>query len=348
MPPTTDSRLLSFASDNHAGAHPDIMRAILEANHGHQSNYGTDDYTRRLQAVIKSQFGDAAEAFPVFNGTASNVIALQAMQPSWGAVICSDCAHLNTAESVAPERVGGMKLLAVAAEDGKIRPEQIADHAHAAGVVHHAQPTVVSITQATELGTVYRPDEIAAITAAAHSLGMATHMDGARLSNAAASLDLSLGALTTDVGIDVLSFGGTKNGLLFGEAIVVLNPAVVHGLEYVRKLDMQLASKMRFLSCQLIALLKGDLWRRLAGHANAMARLLRERIERLDGVSLTRPTEANAVFAVLPEPARRFLHEHASFQDWDPVTGEVRWMCAFDTTVEEVERFAALVGEAVR
>ena len=347
MASQTDALPLSFASDNHAGAHPEIIAAVLAANHGHQASYGADDHTRRLQAVVKSQFGDTAEAFPVFNGTASNVVALQSMQPTWGAVICSDCAHLNTAESVAPERVGGMKLLALPAQDGKIRPEQITEHAHAAGVVHHAQPSVVSITQATELGTVYLPEEIAAITDAAHSLGMATHMDGARLSNAAASLDLPLRALTTDVGIDVVSFGGTKNGLLFGEAVVVLNPAAAHGLEYVRKLDMQLASKMRFLSCQLVALLEGDLWKRLADHANAMAALLRERIEKVDGVTLTRPTESNAVFATLPEPARRYLHERAGFQDWDPVTGEVRWMCAFDTTAEDVERFAALVGEAV-
>jgi threonine aldolase len=342
-----DSPPLDFASDNHAGAHPEIMAAIWAANHGHQGNYGTDDYTRRLQTVVKSQFGDVAEAFPVFNGTASNVVALQSMQPTWGAVVCSDCAHLNTAESVAPERVGGMKLLALPAQDGKIRPEQIADHAHAAGVVHHAQPSVVSITQATELGTVYLPEEITAITDAAHSLGMATHMDGARLSNAAASLDLPLRALTTDAGIDVLSFGGTKNGLLFGEAVVVLNQAAVQGLDYIRKLDMQLASKMRFLSCQLIALLEDDLWKRLSKHANAMAAVLRERIEKVDGVTLTRPTESNAVFAILPGPARRFLHERAEFQDWDPATGEVRWMCAFDTTVEQVESFAALVSEAV-
>lgn len=337
----------NFASDNCAGAHPDVLRALVAANGGHQDSYGDDNYTHKLQGIVKSHFGDLAEAFPVFNGTGSNVIALQSMQPSWGAVICSDCAHLYTAEGAAPERVGALKLLPVTNMQGKITPAQIRQMGHALGIVHHAQPTAVTITQCTELGTVYTPEQIAAISDAAHSLGMSVHMDGARLSNAAASLNLPLRALTTDVDIDVVSFGGTKNGLVFGEAVIVLDPTRSRGLEYIRKFDMQLASKMRYISAQLIALLEGDLWLELATHANEMARLLRRQIDQLDGVTITQPTQANSIFATIADPVREYLHQHARFQDWDPVTGEVRWMCAFDTKPDEVNAFASLIAHAL-
>lgn len=346
MPDQPEHRL-SFASDNHAGAHPDVIAALLAANDGHQPNYGGDKYTERLQEVVRAEFGDEAHAYPVFNGTAANVVALQAMQPAWGAVICSDCAHVNTAESVAPERVGGMKLLPVPSHHGKISPSDIEKYAQVIDIVHQAQPAVVSLTQATEVGTVYTPEEVCAIGELAHRLGMRVHMDGARLSNAAASLGVSLRALTTDAGIDVVSFGGTKNGLLFGDAVIVLNPSAAPGIEYVRKMDMQLASKLRFLSSQLIALLEDDLWRRLANHANQMAALLRSKVDGIAGVALSHPTDANAVFAVLPNAARHRLHEVADFQDWDPATGEVRWMCAFDTTPADVECFARHIADAL-
>ncbi len=264
-----DSR--GFASDNYAGAHPEIIAALAEANGGHQISYGEDVYTARLHDVMAAHLGPDVQVFPVFNGTGANVLSLQSMLPRWGAVICTETAHIHSDENGAPERVGGLKLLTVPTPDGKLTPELIDRQAYGWGDEHRAQPLAVSITQTTELGTAYTPDEIRAIADHIHPLGMRLHLDGARIANAAASLDLPLRAFTTDAGVDVVSFGGTKNGLLFGEAIVVLRPEASAGLTYLRKMNMQLASKMRFVSAQLIALLEGDLWLESARHANAMA-----------------------------------------------------------------------------
>jgi threonine aldolase len=328
-----------FASDNNAGIHPEVLAAIAEANGGHVLAYGGDPYTEKLQSVVKRQFGAQAEAFPVFNGTGANVLSLQALLPPWGAVICPDTAHINTDENGAPERVGHMKLLTVSAPHGKLTPELIAIHAKGFGDEHHVQPAAVSITQSTEVGTVYTADEIRAIADYAHGLGLYLHMDGTRLANAAAALGVSLRALTTDVGVDVVSLGGTKNGLLLADAIVVLNPDAVTGMKYLRKLNMQLASKMRFLSAQLIALFDGDLWLRSARHANAMAARLSAAIAELPGVTITQPTETNGVFAVLPAAATEHARKTFRFYDWRSERGEVRLMCAFDTTEEDVDRF---------
>jgi threonine aldolase len=265
----TDAR--GFASDNQAGIHPEVLAAITAANGGHQIAYGDDAYTARLQEVIRARFGERAEAYPVFNGSGANVIGLQAMCDRWSAVICAESAHINVDEAGAPEKVAGLKLLPVPTPDGKLTPELIDTQAHGFGVVHHAQPRAVSLTQVTEVGTVYTAEELEAICAHAHGLGMVVHMDGARIANAAAGLGVPMRAITADVGVDVLSFGGTKNGLLLGEAVVVLNPGAVRGLAYLRKAGTQLTSKMRFVSAQLIALLDGDLWLRNARHANAMA-----------------------------------------------------------------------------
>jgi len=342
-----DSSLRGFASDNYAGAHPEVLAAIADANGGHQISYGEDVYTARLQEVMKEHFGDTAETFPVFNGTGANVTALTSMLPRWGAVIAASTAHINTDEGGAPERMTGLKLLTVDTPDGKLTPELIDQQAWGWGDEHRAQPLAVSITQTTELGTLYTVEEIRAIADHAHSHGMKVHLDGARIANAAAALGVPLRDFTTDAGVDILSFGGTKNGLLYGEAVVVLNPEASDGLIYLRKLTMQLSSKMRFVSAQLIALLTDDLWLRSAGHANEMATRLRTSLEaaNLPALSFARDTQANAVFAVLPNEAADRIREKFRFYDWDRAAGEVRWMTAFDTTEADIDAFVAAITE---
>jgi threonine aldolase len=336
-----------LGSDNYAGVHPEVLAALVTANEGHVPAYGADPYTAHLQEVLRGHLGPDAEAHPVFNGTGANVLALQTMLPRWGAVICAETAHINTDENAAPERVGGLKLLTVATPDGKLTPELVATRARGWGDEHRAQPGVVSITQTTELGTLYTPDEIAALTEQAHGLGMRVHLDGSRLVNAAAALDVPLRALTTDVGVDVISLGGTKNGALFGEAVVTLTPGATPGIGFQRKVDMQLASKMRFVSAQLVALFEGDLWLRSARHANAMAARLSAAVADLPGVRVTQPTQANAVFVALPPGAADALRSVRRFYDWDAAAGEVRWMCAFDTTEQDVDDFVAAVRRQV-
>lgn len=345
-----DTAVRGFASDNYSGVHPEVLAAIAAANGGHQIAYGEDDYTSRLQEVFATHFGVGVTAFPVFNGTGANVTGLQSMLPRWGAVIAASTAHINVDEGGAPERVGGMKLLTVPTEDGKLTPELVDREAWGWGDEHRAQPLVVSITQSTELGTLYTPGEITALADHAHALGMRLHLDGARLSNAAASLDLPFAAFTREVGVDVLSFGGTKNGALGAEAIVVLNPDASTGLTYLRKLNMQLSSKMRFVAAQLIALLDGDLWLRNARHANTMARRLRAGVEAgladgsIRGVSFTQPTQSNGVFATLPEGVADRLRSSFRFYDWDAARREVRWMCSFDTTPDDIDAFVAAIA----
>ena len=342
-----DPAIRGFASDNYSGIHPEVLAAIATANDGHQGAYGSDAYTERLQQVVRSHFGEAAEAFPVFNGTGANVTGLQSMLPRWGAVIAASTAHINVDEGGAPEKIGGFKLLTVPTDDGKLTPDLIDREAWGWGDEHRAQPLVVSITQSTELGTLYTADEIRTIADHAHARGMKLHLDGARLSNAAAALDLPLAAFTTDAGVDVLSFGGTKNGAMLGEAVVVLTPEASDGLVYSRKFNMQLSSKMRFVSAQLIALLDGDLWLRNARHANAMAQRLRGAIEQgvasgaITGVAFTQPTQSNGVFATVPDGIADALRESFRFYDWDAARNEVRWMCSFDTHEDDVDAFVA-------
>ena len=342
-----DTAWRGFASDNYAGVHPEVLDALAIANGGHQIAYGEDQYTEHLGVVMAQHFGDGIEVFPVFNGTGANVLSLQSMLPRWGGVICATTAHVNNDESTAPETVGGFKLLTVPALQGKLTPALIDQQAHGRGDEHRAQPLVVTITQSSELGTIYTPDEVSAIATHAHSLGMRVHLDGARISNAAAALGVPFSAFTRDAGVDIVSFGGTKNGLMGAEAIVVLNPEAVDGLIYLRKMNMQLASKMRFVSAQLIALLEGDLWLRSASHANAMATRLRASLEGVHGVNFTQPTQANGVFATLPPGVADELRKEFRFYDWNPATGEVRWMCAWDTTEDDVDRFAASVRKLV-
>ena len=351
MPPLHDSSIRGFASDNYAGVHPQVLAAIAEANGGHQIAYGEDVYTARLQEVMRSHFGPAAQTFPVFNGTGANVNALTSVLPRWGAVISAKTAHINSDEGGAPERVSGLKLLTVETPDGKLTPALIDQEAWGWGDEHRAQPLAVSITNTTELGTVYTVAEIRAIADHCHANGMTLHLDGARIANAAAALGVPLRDFTTDAGVDILSFGGTKNGLLYGEAVVVLNPDASNGLIYLRKLTMQLASKMRFVSAQLIALLEGSLWLDSASHANEMAAHLRRSLEdgisagSITGLSFTQPTQANAVFASLPNDAADRIRERFRFYDWDRAAGEVRWMTSFDTTETDVDAFVDAITE---
>lgn len=339
-----------FASDNYSGVHPEVLAAIAAANEGHQIAYGEDRYTTRLQEVFRTHLGDGVEAYPVFNGTGANVVGLQSMLPRWGAVIAASTAHINVDEGGAPEKVAGVKILNVPTDDGKLTADLIDLEAWGWGDEHRSQPLAVSITQSTELGTLYTPDEIHALAEHAHGHGMRLHMDGSRISNAAAALDLPFAAFTRDVGVDVLSFGGTKNGAMLGEAIVVLNPEASDGLIYSRKYSMQLSSKMRFVSAQLIALLEGDLWKRNASHSNAMAARLRAGIEAglaadtIRGVEFTQPTQVNGVFATLPAGVADQLREVFRFYDWDAARREVRWMCSFDTQESDVDAFVEALG----
>ena len=345
-----DDSWRGFASDNYSGVHPEVLAAIAEANGGHQSAYGEDNYTAKLQEVIKEHFGSQAEAFPVFNGTGANVVGLTSMMPRWGAVICSNLAHIHTDEGGAPERVSGLKLFTVDHQHGKLTPESIATQVFGIGDEHRAQPMVVSITQTTEVGTVYSPAEVKAIADYVHSQGLLLHMDGARLWNAAAALKLPFKAFTTDAGVDLLSLGGTKNGLMGAEAIIVLSPRASDGLIYLRKLSMQLASKMRFISAQLLALFENDLGVRSATHANQMAQRLRSALEaklasgEIKGLSFTNPTMANAVFASMDNEVADRIRAKFKFYDWERSIGEVRWMCAFDTTESDIDRFVETIA----
>lgn len=342
-----DTSIRTFASDNYAGVHPQVLEAIAAANGGHVVSYGADPYTARLQEVVREHLGAQAEAFPVFNGTGANVLALQSCLPRWGAVICATGAHINVDEGGAPERVGGLKLLSVPTPDGKLTPELVDREAWGFGDEHRAQPGIVSITQTTEIGTRYTADEIAALADHAHGKGMLLHVDGARIANAAAALDAPLRAFLTDAGVDILSLGGTKDGALGAEAVVTLTERAGDGLVFLRKATMQLASKMRFLSAQLLALYDGDLWIENARHANAMATRLRAALEGVDGVDFVQATEANGVFARLPLGVADRVRESFMFYDWNGESGEVRWMCSWDTTEADVDAFADAVRAAV-
>ncbi|MCL2541449.1 MAG: low specificity L-threonine aldolase [Nocardioidaceae bacterium] len=344
-----DPARIGFASDNYGGAHPAVIEALAVANNGHVSAYGADPYSEALPALFGELFGDGIEVYPVWNGTGANVVSLMALTERWDAVVCTTDAHINTDECGAPERVGGLKLLAIPTEHAKLRPEQLAIPMREFEDEHRARPSVLSLTQSTELGTVYTPSEVAALAAIAHGYGMSVHMDGARIANAAAALGVPVREFTRDAGVDVLSFGGTKNGLVFGEAVVVLSPERVRGMPYLRKLSMQLSSKMRFVSAQLEALLHDDLWLRSAGHSNAMARRLAAAVEALPGFEITSPVHANAVFVRLPRVVAERVQPDFPFYLWDETDHEhpvARWMCSFDHTEAHVDAFVAALAAA--
>jgi threonine aldolase len=335
-----------FASDNYAPAHPEMLAAIAEANTGHATPYGADPWTARAEALLQQHFGEQARSYLVFNGTGANVLCFRALCRPWESVVCAATAHVNVDEGGAPERIAGSKLHALATPDGKLTPELVATRLGRKGDEHVVQPRVVSISQSTELGTRYSPQELSELAAFAHEHDLLLHVDGSRLANAAAALDVPLRAIATDAGVDALSFGGTKNGLLFGEAVVIVRPELADGLLYLRKQTLQLASKGRFLAAQFIALLEGDLWRRSAAHANAMAARLAAAVHDAPGVRITQVVQSNGVFAVLPPAATEALQRSWHFYTWDEATGEVRWMCSWDTTPDEVDAFAADVRSA--
>jgi threonine aldolase len=338
----------AFASDNYSGAHPDVLAALAEANVDHAEPYAADPWTTRAEDLLREEFGDEASCFLVFNGSAANVLCLRAMTRAWESVVCPATAHINVDEAGAPERIAGVKLQTIATADGKLTPELVEAQIGRIGDEHAVQQRVVSVSQSTELGTVYNAGELAALADCAHAHDLLLHVDGARLANAAAALDVPLRALATDAGVDALSFGGTKNGLVMGEAVVLLRPELADGFANLRKQTLQLASKGRFLAAQFVALLTDDLWRRNAAHANAMAARLAQALVDVPGVEITQPVQANAIFALLPAHARPDLQRDWHFYTWDERTGEVRLMCSWDTTAEEVDAFAAAVAGACR
>jgi len=338
----------SFASDNNAGVHPEIIKAIKAANEGHVIAYGDDPITARAVKLFQKHFGPDIAVYFVFGGTGANVLGLKAITKSHQAIICAETAHVNVDECGAPENFTGCKLLAIPTSDGKLRVAQIKPLLHGIGVEHHVQPAVISISQATEMGTVYTKKELKTLALFAHGHGMLLHVDGARLSNAAVSLETSLKEISADVGVDVLSFGGTKNGMMYGEAVIFFNPKLAADFKYIRKQGMQLPSKMRFISAQFEAMLSGNLWRRGPEHANRMARLLAGELAKLSQVKITQPVEANGVFAVIPKKHIPTLQKKYFFYVWNEEISEVRLMASFDTSEEDIRDFVKFVRKTVK
>lgn len=329
-----------FGSDNHSGVHPDVLKAIAEVNVDHAMAYGEDEYSAKVEQLFKQYFGTDASVYFAFNGTGANVLCLDAMTSSHHAVVCADTAHIHVDECGAPQRITGAKLLTIKTPDGKLTPELVKTQLHGFGFQHHSQPKVISIAQPTELGTLYTLNEIKALADLAHQYNMYLHIDGARFANAAVALGCTFKQMTTDLGVDALSFGGTKNGLMIGEAVVLLNPKLNEDFLYRRKQAMQLCSKMRFIAAQFKAYFTDDLWKRNAKHSNAMARQLYNAIKDEKGVDVVYPVQANGVFVRLPREVWTRLQEKYFFYDWDEDDNVVRFMCSFDTTAEDIDLFA--------
>lgn len=337
----------SFASDNNAGVHPEIMAAIAAANDGHVIAYGDDPYTARAVAKFRRLLGADVEVFFVFGGTGANVLGLEAVTQSHHAIICADTAHINVDECGAPEKFTGCKLLPVQTKEGKLQVGSFNHLLEGVGFEHHVQPRVIAISQATEMGTVYTPKEIKELATFAHKNDMVLHVDGARLSNAAASLRLPLKTITKDAGVDVLSFGGAKNGMMYGEAVVFFDKTLAKDFKYTRKQGTHLPSKMRFISAQFEALLSNDLWLRNAEHANRVARLLAAKLQRIPQIKITQPVQANGVFAILPKKHIARLQKEYFFYVWNEQTSEVRFMTSFDTTEDDIANFVGLVAKTL-
>ena len=337
----------SFASDNNAGVHPEVLKAIAAANQGHVVGYGDDPYTGSAVRQFKRHFGPDIEVFFVFNGTAANCLGLRALTNSYHAVICAEAAHIYVDECGAPEKFTGCKLIPIPTQDGKLTVEGVRAAYHGIGVEHHVQPRVISITQATEVGTVYKPDELRQLANFAHNHSMFLHVDGARIANAAAASGLKLREATRDLGVDVLSFGATKNGAMGAEAVIFFDPALAADFKYYRKQGMQLASKMRFLSAQFESLFKNDLWLRNAQHANRMAQLLKREVSKIPQVKIVYRVEANGLFAQIPRRAIAKLQKRYFFYVWNEEQSVVRWMCSWDTTEADVKQFAEFLSRMV-
>ena len=329
----------SFASDNNAGVHPEVLKAISAVNQGHVVGYGDDPYTESARRSFKRVFGNDIEVFFVFNGTAANCLSLKALTNSYHAVICAEAAHIYVDECGAPEKFTGCKLVPIPTQNGKLTVEAVRAVYHGIGVEHHVQPRVIAITQSTEVGTVYKEDEVRQLARFAHERGMFLHMDGARIANAAASLGIGLREATRDLGVDVLSFGATKNGGMGAEAVVFFNPKLAADFKFYRKQGMQLASKMRYLSAQFEALLRDGLWLRNAQHANRMAQLLKRELMKVPQVKIAYKVEANGVFVKVPRRAIARVQKRYFFYMWDEAQSMVRWMCSWDTTETDVKQF---------
>jgi threonine aldolase len=337
-----------FASDNFSGVHPDILKALSAANVGHVPSYGADSFTEAAIGKFHEQFGDAIEVYFVFGGTGANVLSLQALAKSYQGVLCAETAHINADECGAPENFSGAKLLTVPSKDGKITVDQLSHYLSYFGNQHHNQPRVISISQATEFGTVYTPEEIETLAAFAHEHEMLLHVDGARLANAAASLGVNFRDITTDVGVDVLSFGGTKNGMMLGEAVVFFHKSLAQEFQFIRKQGMQLFSKMRFMAAQFETYLSNDLWLKNARQANAMARFLAEELKKIPQITITQKVEVNSVFAIVPAEAIPAIQEKFYFYLWNAEISEVRWMTSFDTTKRDVRSFVQAIKDALK
>ena len=337
-----------FASDNASGVHPLMLDAIERANTGHAQAYGDDAWTAQAVAAIREAFDTEAEVLFTFNGTGANVVGLSAVTRPHQSVLCAESAHLWNSECGAPERFFGGKLIPVSDAYGKLTPAAIAPHLAQTRGVHHTQARVISITQPTEWGTLYTLDEIGELAAFAAQHDLLLHVDGARIANAAAALDVSFADLATRAGVDILSFGGTKNGLLAGEAVLIFDPALAGDAPYARKQAMQLASKMRFIAAQFAVYMEGELWRELASHANAMARRLADTLSGVEGLEFVCPVECNMLFPRLPRAALESLPAQFYFYTWDESQAIARWVTSFDTTEDDVDRFAAAVVDALK
>ncbi|SHF38623.1 threonine aldolase family protein [Caloramator proteoclasticus] len=338
----------SFASDNTSRVHPKIMESIVNANLDNAKSYGYDEYTLRAENKFKELFGEDIDVYFVYNGTAANVLGLSSMINTYNAIICSEWAHINTDECGAPEKNIGCKIISIPSSDGKIKTEDISKYLFAIGIEHHSQPKVISITQSTELGTVYTKEEIKDIADFAHKNNMYLHMDGARIANAACCLNLDVKEFTKDAGVDVLSFGGTKNGMMFGEAVLFFNKKLSEGFKYRRKQYMQLHSKMRYISVQFETLLSDELYIKNAKNANEMAKYLEVRLREIPNIAITQRVEANAIFASLPREVIDKLLEKYYFYIWNEDKNEVRWMTSFDTTKEEIDEFVEDIKKIIK
>ena len=334
-----------FGSDNFSGVLPEIFQALEEASYGHQHSYGEDEYSAKAIQDFKNIFGEDIEVFFVYNGTGANVLGLSAFLRPYQAVICAETAHINVDECGAIEKQSGSKLLTVPTFDGKLTLGLIENHMHGFGDPHHAQPKVISLTECTELGTVYTPEELKAICDYAHAHGMVVHMDGARLSNAVAYLGCPPRALTTDAGIAVLSFGGMKNGMMCGESVVFFNTSTIAEVPFIRKQAMQLHSKTRFIAAQFSTVLKDGLWLKTAAHANRMAQMLANEAENIPGVRITQEVQGNEIFAIIPRDKIKALQEKCFFYVWDENASEVRWVCSFDTTESDIIEFVNILRQ---
>src|SRR5258705_5377598 len=338
----------SFASDNNAGVHPKILQAIENANRGHVVAYGDDPFTTAAVAKFREHLGRNVEVFFVFGGTGANVLGLKAATESHHAIICAQTAHINVDECGAPEKFTGCKLIGIVTADGKITVDQIKPLVHEVGFEHHVQPRVISVSQATEMGTVYTPRELQTLAKFPHEHDMLLHVDGARIPNAAAGLNVKLKAITTDSGVDILSFVGAIHGMMYGEAVVFFDRNLARDFKYTRKQGAHLPSKMRFISAQFEVLLSNDLWRQNAQHANRMAQRLATDLGKIPQIRITQKVEANGVFAIVPRKYVPLLQKRYFFYVWNEEISEVRFMTSFDTTEADIADFVALVKKIVK